>query len=330
MAKAQGLEYDAIIVGGGAAGLNAALVLARSRRSVLVIDAGRPRNYAARHMHNFLSRDGINPARLLEIGRRELDKYGAKYVRSLVTEAECAPGGFCVRTQDGLAVTSKLLLLATGVVDELPGVANIQAFYGLGVHHCPYCDGWEYRDKPLAAYGKEHAGLGLALSLLTWSKDVTILTDGETLDNKGVREAARFGIKLREEKVAALTTRRGAPQPHKNEPLGCVTFESGPALRVAAMFFNTDQTQRSQLPQRLGCRMNEFGGIIRDRRQRTGVRGLYLAGDASVDVQFVVVAAAEGAKAGMAMNSELQEQERKAVRKAGRGSNARRTANQQG
>lgn len=304
-------DYDAIIVGGGPAGLSAALVLGRCRRSVLVIDAGRPRNYAALRMHNYLSRDGIEPRRFLDLARRDLKPYDVRLLRGQVTSAGCVAGGFAVRVRGHKRVTSRMLLLATGVVDELPKVTSVSHFYGQGVHHCPYCDGWEYRNRPLGAYGLGNAGLGLAVNLLTWSRDITVISDGQPPGRSGLRDADRLGINVRIEKVDRLLSRRGKPSPSRGDPLGRVVFENGDELRLDALFFNTDQTQRSGLPARLGCRMNADGGVIHDKRQRTGVEGLYLAGDASVDVQFVIVAAAEGAKAGMAMNHDLQERERR-------------------
>lgn len=305
--------YDAIIVGGGAAGMSAGLVLARCRRSVLILDAGRPRNHAAQRLHNYLTRDGVAPHRFIQLARREFARYGGEFRSGRVVAAARVKGGFQVTIERGKARKSRLLLLATGVVDELPPIRNARAFYGRGVHHCPYCDAWQYRDKRIAAYGLGRTGVGLALSLATWSADVTVITDGAAMDGATRRKSAEFGIALREEKVVRIVSRRGQSRPSSRDPLGFIEFTKGPDLPVAALFFNTDQTQRSALPRLLGCRMDDEGGVIHDKRQRTGVEGLYLAGDASKDVQFVVVAAAEGAKAGVAMNSDLQTRDRRQV-----------------
>ena len=307
------MHVDAIIVGGGPAGLNAALVLARCRRSVVLFDAGRPRNYAARHLHNFLSRDGIHPQLLLNLARRDLRRYDVPIHSEAISAARCSSAGFIVRTASGRRLTSRTLLLATGVVDELPPLMNLPAFYGQGVHHCPYCDGWEYRARPLAAYGAGRAAVGLALNLLTWSPSVTVLTNGSPLDPASRRRAGRFNIACRIEPIAALLTTRGRPAPTRRDPFGQVSFASGPPLPVDALFFNTDKIQRSRLPLRLGCRLDDAGGILHDRRQRTGVPGLFVAGDASFDVQFVIVAAAEGAKAAVAMNHFMQTQDRESI-----------------
>jgi thioredoxin reductase len=297
--------YDTIIIGGGPAGLSAALVLGRSRRSVLVIDAGRPRNYASHAMHNFPTRDGIHPQRWLDLARRDLSRYAVEFRSGVVTAANCRPGGFDVRMGRTL-LRSRTLLLATGVIDELPDIPGLTNFYGVGVHHCPYCDGWEYSDQPIAAFGHERKGLGLALNLQTWSKNLTIITNGERLPPSARRDAERFNIRIRTEKIAALYSRRNQSCGALKDPLARIAFESGDDLPVRAIFFNTEKYQRSSLPSGLGCQINDVGGVIHDKRQRTGVSGLYLAGDASFDVQFVIVAAAEGAKAGVAINSDLQ------------------------
>ncbi len=308
------MRYDAVIVGGGPAGLSAALVLARCRRSVMVIDAGRPRNYAARHLHNFLTREGERPARLLELGRQEVLKLGVQIRTDTVCDATGCKGGFSLRLKSRRVVKARTLLLATGVVDELPKIGNVEAFYGVGVHHCPYCDAHTYSDRALCAYGEGRAALGLALNLLTWSRNVTVITNGRPVDAKVIREAARFGMRVCGERIDGLISQRGNSVGSERDPLGRVRLEGGQEIECDAMFFNTEQTQRSNLPRVLGCQMDDAGGVIHDKRQRTGVPGLYLAGDASVDVQFVIVAAAEGAKAGMAMNRDMQDEDRAAER----------------
>src|SRR4051812_29356807 len=161
-------DYDVIVVGGGPAGLSAALVLARCLRSVLVIDAGHPRNYASRAAHNYLTRDGVAPAHFLRMGREELQQYGVPVHQGVVTGAACTDIGFELELVSGPRVTCRKLLLATGVRDALPQVENFEALYGLGVHHCGYCDGFEYRGQRLAAFGEGRRALGLAMNLMTW------------------------------------------------------------------------------------------------------------------------------------------------------------------
>ncbi len=317
-------DFDVIIVGGGPAGLSAALVLGRCRRSVLVIDAGHPRNFASRSAHNFLTRDGIPPHQLLRIGRDEIASYGVEFRQGVVAHAACLSPGFRVELLSGSAATCRKILLATGVTDTLPDIPNADAFYGLGVHHCPYCDAYEYADRAIAAFGSPRKALGLAANLLTWSPRVTACSHGEPFTPAHRRSAAKLGIALREERMIRLETQTGPDtfgDPLQQTTLDAdtpiqrlarIAFESGDPLPVAALFFNTPQLQRSDLPFTLGCRKDEKGGVARDERQRTGIADVYLAGDASRDVQFLVVAAAEGARAGVAINADFQKQAREA------------------
>jgi len=301
------MHYDTIIVGGGPAGLSAAIVLGRCGRRVLLVDAGKPRNYASQGVHNFLTRDGVTPGELKRLGLRELEKYGVAYQDGRVAAAECCEGGFRVRVAGERRIhRCRTLLLATGVVDQLPEIEGLDAMYGRGVHHCPYCDAWEYRGKRLAAYGRGRKGIGLGMSLLTWSSDVVVLLNGSRVTKIERARAEGLGLRLRMENVASLQGRGVGAR----RRLARVRFDTGDDEPVDALFFNTGQVQRSGLASGLGCRLNDDGGVIRDRRQRTGVAGLYLAGDASKDVQFVVVAAAEGARAGVAINAELQRRDR--------------------
>jgi thioredoxin reductase len=307
--------YDAIIVGGGPAGLSAALVLGRCRRRVLVCDAGEPRNAASQALHGWLTRDGIHPARLLELGRAEVASYGTEILDARVDEATALPQSerpawttaFQVTLGDGRRFLARKLLLATGMRDELPDVASVDDFYGRGVHHCPYCDGWEYRDGRLAAFGTGQAVVGLARSLKTWSARVTACTHGQPLDEEDRQALTDAAIDVREERVLRLEA-----GPFDPSRLARILFEDGTAAECDALFFNTGKVQQSPLPARLGCEPGHSGEMRTRGAQHTGVPGLYLAGDADGDVQFAVVAAAEGARAAVAINRELQKEDEEA------------------
>lgn len=302
--------YDAIIVGGGPAGLSAALILGRCRRRVLLCDAGRPRNAASRAVHGFLTRDGVAPAELLRIGRRQLRPYGVEILRGEVVSARRTKGGFTLALAGGRKLSTRMLLFATGVIDRLPAIEGLPALYGRSVFHCPYCDGWEVRDRPLAVYGRGKNGTGLALSLRTWSRDVTLLPDGPARLSVPLRTAlVARGIPILAGRIARLQKR----------PRGLdVVFENGDRLACGALFFSTGQDHSCDLPRRLGCRFTRKGAIRTDRFERTCVPGLYVAGDASRDVQLAIVAAAEGAKAAFAINCQLQEEEGFSVASRGR------------
>ena len=292
------LMYDVIIVGGGPAGLSAATVLGRCRRKVLLLDDGQYRNYASLAVHGFLTRDGIHPAELRRIGREQLQRYEVEYRTEHVRAARCAEGGFELELEDGSGARCRKLLLATGVVDRLPPVEGMERHYGCGVYHCPYCDGWEVRDQPLAVYGAGKSGAGLAVSLLDWSPDVVLCTDGPSRLNR--REAAELGargIPVREEKLARVEG--------NGEALEQIVFENGAALPRAALFLSTGQTQRCDLARNLGCEFTRKGAVRTGRLEGTNIPGLFVAGDASRDVQLAVVAAAEGAKAAIAIHQAL-------------------------
>ena len=296
-------ECDVAIVGGGPAGLSAAVVLGRCRRRTLLLDDARPRNYAARHVNCYLGVEGASPDELRRLGRQQAEKYGVQLVDGKVVTASCEGegNGFTLTVQDQPSIRARKLLLATGVRDVLPVLENLEDFYGTSVHHCPYCDGWEHRDQRLVALGRGNAGAGLALLLRQWSSQVTACTCGVPLDAEHREKLARAGVALH----------NGTPRKlcgHDCQ-LEQIEFDDGPPLPCDAMFFNADQTQRSPLAETLGCGLGNKGAIETANKQRSGVPGLFIAGDADGDVQFAIVAAAEGAIAATAINRELQEED---------------------
>ncbi len=296
--------YDVVVVGGGPAGLSAALMLGRCRRRVLVCDSGRYRNAASAGVHGFLSRDGIKPIELVRIAREQLRPYGVLICESTVTNITGRSGRFRVDLDGGERIVTRRLLLATGMTDHIPPIEGIDELYGKSVHHCPYCDAWEHRDQPLAAYGNGHPGMGLAMSLKTWSADVVLLTDGPSrLSPSQKRELEDLDIPVRRERIERLESARGE--------LRRIVFKNGDMLARRAIFFNTGQNQTCNLAERLGCEFTKRGAIKTDKFERTCVPGVFAAGDCSRDVQFVAVAAAEGAIAAEAINVELQEEDRR-------------------
>jgi thioredoxin reductase len=295
--------FDVIIVGAGPAGLSAALMLGRCRRRVLVCDTGRPRNAASHALHGYLTRDGLAPREFLAIARRELATYDTVELRDVeILDAECIDGRFRVTMAGGGEARARKLLLATGVVDNLPEIDGFRELYGRSVFHCPYCDGWEVRDQPLAIYGRGDRGLGLSLELTTWSRDLVLCTDGPSeIDGDGRGRLERNGISVREDRVARLEGRDGI--------LERIVFADGSDLRRRALFFTTGQSQRSSLSNQLGCEFNDKGTVRTGKYETTHLSGLYVAGDASRAVQWVVVAASEGAEAAFAINTDLTKED---------------------
>lgn len=295
--------YDVIIVGAGPAGLSAALVLGRCRRSVLVCDSGQPRNAASHGLHGFITRDGIEPKDFLRIAREQLSQYETVELRdATVVAGQRENDRFVLTTADGSSFTSRKLLLATGVVDELPPVAGLDQFYGTSVFHCPYCDGWEMRDQPIAIYGRGENGSGLAVKMTLWTRDLVLCTDGPSeLTDEHRKKLAKYQIPVREERIVRLEGTDGV--------LEQIVFESGETLARRGMFFSTGWKQRSELAKSFGCQLTEEGCVDTGEYEATSVHGVYVAGDASRMVQFVIVAAAEGAQAAVAINKELMKED---------------------
>jgi thioredoxin reductase len=293
--------FDVIVVGGGPAGLSAALMLGRCRRRVLVCDLAQPRNRQSRALHGYLTRDGVAPAELIELGRRELTPYGVK-LRSVGVTAACRTDDrFRVTLADGHEEEALFLLLATGVVDDLPLVPGFEDCYGRSVFHCPYCDGWEWRDRRLAVFGRGIDALKLALALKTWSADVALCTGGAPVAARARIRLERNAIAVRTDPIARLT--------HDAGVLAGIVFAHGEPLACDALFFSSGQHPQSDIAVRLGCALTRHGTVKTGTLSDTNVPGVFVAGDASRDAQFIVVAAAEGVKAAIAINTALLHQE---------------------
>src|SRR5436190_8546408 len=260
-------DYDVVIVGGGPAGLSAALVLGRSCRKVLVCDAGKPRTPPSAAVPAFFSRDGISPAELLKIGREQLEPYAVEWHDGRVDEAEKVETGFKVTLGKDKVVVARKLVLATGVTDKLPDIPGIRDWWGIGVLHCPFCHGWEVRDEPWACIAPAEHAVEWATLLSGWSKSLTYLTNGgprPTADQLKWLKDHRVGV--REEKIAGLDGKEGK--------LTGVTFDGGQRLGVRAVFVLPESSQRSDLPNKLGCQVltegrqagsietDEFGSML--------------------------------------------------------------------
>jgi thioredoxin reductase len=287
--------FDVAIVGGGPAGLAAALVLGRMRRRVLLLDADNPAHSVSDGVHGLFGHDGTPPFELRRTAREQLRPYGSVAVRmGTVEEVRSTPRGFEVLA-GGIMSGAGVLLLCTGLGYELPEIEGVEELWARGVYHCPYCHGWEVRDRPLAVYGGGAAGLALLLTSL--SDDVVLLTDGQGDPNPDEAEPLRVaGVAVRDDRVSRLEADDGH--------LARIVFGDGSTDERAGLFFLPNFTP-SPLAAQLDCELDEAGAIVIDDDGRTSVSGVFAAGDATTDKKAVVLAAAAGSRAAYAINAGL-------------------------
>lgn len=296
-------SFDVLIIGGGPAGLSAALMLGRCRRHVCLVDEGRPRNQRSRGVHGFLTRDGTPPAELRAIARTQLEPYEVVLEQHKAIDARILEPGrlFEIELSDRRLLRSRRVLFATGLTDCLPQIPGLEDLYGTSVFQCPYCDGWEHRDRRLVALSRNS---DFALGLRAWSNDVAFCTNGQApSDQIALETLERNGIQCHPGQISRLEGTRGQ--------LERVLFTSGEALERDALFFQGGCEQASALPAKLGCSVSEKKGVESGELERTTVPGVYVAGDASKDVSFAIVAAAEGAKAAYDIQRSLRLEDQK-------------------
>ncbi|MBN9391918.1 MAG: NAD(P)/FAD-dependent oxidoreductase [Chloroflexi bacterium] len=290
--------YDVIIVGAGPAGLTAALYLGRACRKVALFDNNQPRNYASQGMHGFISRDGMLPGEFRKISRDQLANYANVdiYDATVVTGRQVAEG-FEIELEDGHTFRGRKLIVASGLKDELALIEGFNRLWGRGVFPCPYCDGWEVRDQPLAVHYTGDAAFRMVRLLTNWSADVTLITDGPSeLSDEQRRQLVAAGIPVREEKIARV---------EGENHLERVVFEDGSSIPCKGLFTRPIQTQSTSLADAFNCEMDDLGRVKTSPVGGTSIPGLYVAGDAQAGGQNVVMAAAAGAMAGGFVSEEL-------------------------
>ncbi|WP_133915206.1 NAD(P)/FAD-dependent oxidoreductase [Streptomyces sp. NBC_00582] len=294
--------YEVIVVGGGAAGLSAALVLGRARRRTLVVDAGEPRNAPAAHVQGYLTRDGMPPAEFLAKGREEIARYGVELVRDRAVAAR-QEEVFAVELASGRTVRARQLVLATGLKDELPAVDGLAERFGRDVLHCPYCHGWEVRDRAFGVLATSPMSAHQALMVTQWSKDVTFFLHRvaeEELTDDDLRRLAVAGVRVVPGEVAGLRI--------EDDRLTGVRLRDGSAHERDTLFVAPRPVPRNDLLLQLGAELREtpFGACpVIDERGLTSVPGVWAAGNASGFAEQVVNAASRGYRAGAAINGEL-------------------------
>jgi thioredoxin reductase len=297
--------YDCIVVGAGPAGLSASLFLARYLRRTLTFHHNSPRNEYAHGVHGFLGHHGIRPLELLARGRDEVTNHGGLIVEACVNavekvSAECFRVFAGAEGADAKVFKAQRLLLATGLRDLTPDCPGFREFYGSSVFHCPDCDGYEVRDKRVAVLVNGDNAAGFTTNLLTWTRDITLLTDRSEISDSDRETLATLNVPIRTEAVAGLEGDQSTRQ------LERVLFSEGEPLECDALFFNLGAKLATNFHETLGCRLDVDSGLVWvDETRQTSVEGVYAAGDMTPFSQLAVVAAAEGAMAAIHIHRSL-------------------------
>lgn len=292
-------KSDVVIIGGGPAGLNAALVLGRARKSVIVIDDLQPRNIVTRETHGFLTRDGASPREFRKTAHEELAAYpSVSCVSDTASAVSGKDGAFEITTVSGAVYHCKKLLFAVGKKDLPLTVDGLAEVYGTSAFVCPYCDGWELRDKKLILIVSGAHALHLAKVISGWTKDYSICTNGPAeLTGEERGELARHGVLVHEAAIRTIESEGGMVQQ--------VVLEDETRLPCEGIFFAPKLTRGSDLPQALGCEMNDGGSVLTDDFGKTNIPGVFSAGDAASEKYQAIAAAASGALTAITINSEL-------------------------
>jgi len=299
-------RYDVAVVGGGPAGLAAALWLARYLHKVVVIDSGDPRNWETRGINGYLGHQGIRSPELRKLGRDEGEKYGAQFVKGIVETAANETGElFEICLRNGKTIESRRILLAIGLRDVWPDIPGLDKCYGETVHVCPDCDGYETRDKKTVVIGKGRKAVGMALALTTWTKQIVICTNGEPPDiSQELLDLIKpLNIPVLDSPISCVLS-------HEKEIRG-LELAGGMSLDCERLYFAIGQYPSDDLGAQLGCKRDQVGRLVIDEHNHTSVRNVYAAGDVAGGPQLAIAAAASGAIAAVAIHASLIPETRK-------------------
>jgi thioredoxin reductase len=297
-------EYDVVVIGGGAAGLSGALVLSRAQRRVAVVDAGEPRNAPAQHLHGFLTRDGLEPAELLRLGRQEVTGYGADVVAGRVAgvrrTGDQVPH-FEVCLVDGDILGARRVLVATGLRDVLPDIPGVRERWGRDLLHCPYCHGYEVRAQPLGVIGGTPEAVMHAQVVRQWSPDVVLFTHTDDLADDHREALVARDIGVVEGPVARLVV--------EDDALTGVELADGRVVPRTAVFVRPQMVPDSAVLSGLNCAIDDQGWVVADPSGRTSVPGVWVAGNVANPRAQVITAAGEGSAAAIALNADLVDED---------------------
>lgn len=296
------MVVDCAVIGGGPAGLNASLVLGRSRRKTVLFDDNNPRNAVVSESHGFITRDGVDPQEFKRIGLEELAKYpDVRIEKQRVVRVHKEDGLFHLEAADGKLFKAKRIILAMGFKEILPAVEGVEEFYGKSLFSCPFCDGWEMRDKALAVISDNPLAMHLVQVASNWTDDLIFCTNGRQLTSEETSLLESRGIRVWEEKVSTLHGDTGK--------LAEVRFQSGKVISREGGFITPEWVPASEIPLSLGCALNDQGGVISDAMKRTNIEGVYACGDVSLaGASQLIFAAAEGSMAAISINAAMIEE----------------------
>ncbi len=292
-------NFEVIIIGGSYAGLSAAMALGRSLRNVLIIDSGQPCNRQTPHSHNFITQDGEKPSVILENAKAQVLKYKTvKILNGLAVSAKKTSNGFSITTNSKEEFTAKKLILATGIKDIIPNIKGFSESWGISIVHCPYCHGYELRNKKTAILANGERAFHLASLVNNLTANLTILTSGKAeFKDEQIAKLRKHNIKIVETEIAEIE--------HKKGQIKNVIFNNGSNMALEALYTSLPFTQNSDIPLSLGCEMTDLGYIKVDLFQKTSIQNLYACGDNSSMMRSLATAVYTGTSTGAMVNSEL-------------------------
>jgi len=291
--------FDCVIIGGGPSGLTCAIFMGRYRRRVLVIDSGKPRNYASHAIHGFLGHHQIKPAELLRKGRDEAEQVGVTFLNSVARKVERCGDTFEIKTDQGTA-KGRRVVLAYGVRDILPSIPDLESYYGKSIFHCPDCDGYEVTGKRVGVIGRGKNVAGLSLKMLQWTPEVTIFTNGEDREQNAEQTS-----KLQAEGIRGMTSpiRKLVGS---DGLLTALELETGDLVEIDALFFTIGVERSCTLAEDAGCKViDDQPCLVVDEYKQSTVEGIYVIGDLAPGSQLAITSAADGAIAAIAINKTL-------------------------
>lgn len=293
------MPFDVIIVGGSYSGLAAAMALGRALRTVLVIDDGKPCNRQTPHSHNFLTNDGKTPAEISSLANLQVSQYKTvEFFKDLATNGRKTDLGFEIQVSSGETFAAKKLIFATGIKDILPGIAGIEACWGISVIHCPYCHGYEVRQKKTGILGNGDAGFDFSRLISNWTKDLTLLTNGtSSLTVEQSVQLQQHQIKIIEKKIEKFE--------HNNGYIQHILFEDGTTFPLKALYAPSPFEQHCKIPELLGCALTEEGYIKIDNFQETIIPGVFAIGDNASKMRTVANAVSMGTAAGITISKKM-------------------------